>query len=62
MVMAAERQSSSVAPIPLATVSLMRLALWNGCPFVVADTRTYLSQAIEHDAGLDRPASYTLVQ
>ena len=35
-------------------------AIWNGYPIVFADTGTYLSQAIEHYAGWDRPVFYSL--
>ena len=33
--------------------------LWNGYPLVFADTGTYLSQAIDHYAGWDRPVFYS---
>ena len=35
-------------------------AVWNGYPIVFADTGTYLSQAIHHYAGWDRPVFYSL--
>jgi hypothetical protein len=35
-------------------------AIWNGYPLVFADTGTYLSQAIHHYAGWDRPVFYSL--
>ncbi len=35
-------------------------ALWNGYPIVFADTGTYLSQAIHHYAGWDRPVFYSV--
>src|SRR5579872_136048 len=57
-VMATER-SSAVAPILLAAASLLWPALRNGYPLVFSDTGTYLSQAIEHYAGWDRPVFYS---
>ncbi len=35
-------------------------AFWNGYPLVFSDTGTYLSQAIEHYVGWDRPPFYSL--
>jgi hypothetical protein len=35
-------------------------SIWNGFPIVFADTGTYLSQAIHHYAGWDRPVFYSL--
>ncbi|HVZ08230.1 MAG TPA: hypothetical protein VHC04_09970 [Rhodopila sp.] len=35
-------------------------ALWNRYPIVFADTGTYLSQAVHHYAGWDRPVFYSL--
>ncbi len=35
-------------------------AAWNGYPLVFSDTGTYLSQAIHHYLGWDRPAVYSL--
>ncbi|MBN8874712.1 MAG: hypothetical protein J0H67_17880 [Rhodospirillales bacterium] len=35
-------------------------AAWNGYPIVFSDTGTYLSQAIEHYLGWDRPPVYSL--
>ena len=57
--MATDR-SSAVAPILLAAASLLWPALWNGYPLVFSDTGTYLSQAIEHYVGWDRPVFYSL--
>jgi hypothetical protein len=44
----------------LAAILLLWPAFWNGYPLVFADTGTYLSQAIEHYAGWDRPIFYRL--
>lgn len=44
----------------LSAALLLWPALWNGYPLVFADTGTYLSQAIEHYLGWDRPAFYSL--
>ena len=57
MVMAAER---SGAAIILAATLLLWPAYWNGYPLVFSDTGTYLSQAIEHYVGWDRPIFYSL--
>lgn len=46
--------------ILVAAALLLRPALWNGYPIVFADTGTYLSQAIHHYAGWDRPVFYSL--
>jgi len=46
--------------IPLAAALLLWPAVWNGYPIVFADTGTYLSQAIHHYAGWDRPVFYSL--
>jgi hypothetical protein len=46
--------------VPAAAVLLLWPALWNGYPIVFADTGTYLSQAIHHYAGWDRPIFYSL--
>ena len=35
-------------------------AIWNGYPIVFADTGTYLSQAIRHYLGWDRPPFYSI--
>jgi hypothetical protein len=47
-------------PIFLASALLLWPALLNGYPLVFSDTGTYLSQAIEHYLGWDRPAFYSL--
>ncbi len=44
----------------LSAAVLMWPALWNGYPLVFSDTGTYLSQAIEHYLGWDRPVFYSL--
>jgi hypothetical protein len=46
--------------VPSAAVLLLWPALWNGFPIVFADTGTYLTQAIHHVAGWDRPVFYSL--
>ena len=46
--------------IPAAAALLLWPAVWNGYPIVFADTGTYLSQAIHHYAGWDRPVFYSL--
>lgn len=46
--------------VPAAAALLLWPALWNGYPIVFADTGTYLSQAIQHYAGWDRPVFYSL--
>ncbi|WP_428531473.1 hypothetical protein [Rhodopila sp.] len=46
--------------VPAAAALLLWPALWNGYPIVFADSGTYLSQAIEHYAGWDRPVFYSL--
>lgn len=48
-----------IAPLP-AAACLVWPALWNGYAIVFADTGTYLSQAINHYAGWDRPVFYSL--
>jgi hypothetical protein len=45
---------------PLAAATLLWPAVWNGYPIVFADTGTYLSQAIHHYIGWDRPPFYSL--
>ena len=44
----------------LSAAVLLWPALWNGYPLVFSDTGTYLSQAIEHHLGWDRPVFYSL--
>jgi hypothetical protein len=50
----------ALAPIIIAALMLLWPALRNGYPLVFADTGTYLSQAIEHYIGWDRPVFYSL--
>jgi hypothetical protein len=56
--MAADR--SALFGVPAAAALLLWPAVWNGFPIVFADTGTYLSQAINHYAGWDRPVFYSL--
>lgn len=58
--MATEQRSGTFAPILLAAAPLTWPALWNGYPLVFSDTGTYLSQAVEHYVGWDRPPFYSL--
>jgi hypothetical protein len=44
----------------LAAALLLWPALWNGYPIVFADSGTYLSQAVHHYLGWDRPVFYSL--
>lgn len=57
MVTVAERSSAAII---LAAALLLWPAFWNGYPLVFSDTGTYLSQAIEHYVGWDRPIFYSL--
>jgi hypothetical protein len=56
--MATDRRA--ILAVSAAAVSLLWPALWNGYPIVFADTGTYLSQAVQHYAGWDRPVFYSL--
>jgi O-antigen/teichoic acid export membrane protein len=58
--MATDGPRRSVVPILLSAALLLWPALWNGYPLVFSDTGTYLSQAIEHYLGWDRPVFYSL--
>lgn len=58
--MVTERERGSIAPILVAATPLTWPALWNGYPLVFSDTGTYLSQAVEHYVGWDRPPFYSL--
>jgi hypothetical protein len=58
--MRTEGRTATVVAIALAATLLLWPALWNGYPLVFSDTGTYLSQAIEHYAGWDRPVFYSL--
>lgn len=51
---------AGILAVPVAAAMLLWPALWNGYPIVFADTGTYLSQAIHHYAGWDRPVFYSL--
>ncbi len=53
-------RAGTVFAIALAAALLVWPAVWNGYPLVFADTGTYLSQAIEHYVGWDRPVFYSL--
>lgn len=47
--------------VPLLCLPLLLWpAIWNGYPIVFADTGTYLTQAIHHYLGWDRPPFYSL--
>ena len=48
------------AAVLFGTPFLLWPALYNGYPLVFADTGTYLSQAVEHYLGWDRPVFYSL--
>jgi hypothetical protein len=50
----------SAAPIILSATLLLWPALLNGYPIVFDDTGTYLSQAVHHYLGWDRPIFYSL--
>ena len=58
--MRTEGRTATVVTIALAATLLLWPALWNGYPLVFSDTGTYLSQAIEHYLGWDRPIFYSL--
>ena len=57
---ASDRPGPRVAAVLLGAPLLLWPALYNGYPLVFADTGTYLSQAIEHYVGWDRPVFYSL--
>jgi hypothetical protein len=50
----------AAAAIALSAALLLWPAFWNGYPLVFSDTGTYLTQAIEHHLGWDRPPFYSL--
>jgi hypothetical protein len=52
--------AESAAAIAVAALVLLWPAFWNGYPLVFSDTGTYLTQAIEHHLGWDRPPLYSL--
>jgi hypothetical protein len=56
----ARARAGAMAPVFLAAALLCWPALVNGYPLVFSDTGTYLSQAIEHYLGWDRPPFYSL--
>jgi hypothetical protein len=58
--MSTEGRSTTALVLVLAAILLLWPAFWNGYPLVFADSGTYLSQAIEHYAGWDRPIFYSL--
>src|SRR5262249_9145888 len=58
--MATDREPGTLVACALAAAILLWPAAWNGYPLVFADTGTYLSQAIEHYIGWDRPVFYSL--
>ena len=58
--MRTDERPANAAPILLSAAVLLWPALWNGYPLVFSDTGTYLSQAIEHYLGWDRPVFYSL--
>jgi hypothetical protein len=51
---------SLAGPVVVAALLLLWPALFNGYPLVFSDTGTYLSQAIHHYLGWDRPVFYSL--
>ncbi len=51
---------SPIAPVLLGALLLLWPAALNGYPLVFSDTGTYLSQAIQHYLGWDRPIFYSL--
>src|ERR1700754_667798 len=59
-VMRTEGRTATALAIIIAATLLLWPAFWNGYPLVFSDTGTYLSQAIEHYAGWDRPVFYSL--
>jgi hypothetical protein len=58
--MAGATDRRALLAVLAAAALLLWPALWNGFPIVFADTGTYLSQAIDHYAGWDRPVFYSL--
>jgi hypothetical protein len=50
----------AIIPIIVSAALLLWPALWNGYPIVFDDTGTYLSQAVHHYLGWDRPVFYSL--
>ena len=58
--MRTDGRPANTITIMLSAAVLLWPALWNGYPLVFSDTGTYLSQAIEHHLGWDRPVFYSL--
>jgi hypothetical protein len=58
--MLSERRHATIFALLFAAVLLLWPAFWNGYPLVFSDTGTYLTQAVEHYAGWDRPVFYSL--
>jgi hypothetical protein len=58
--MSTEGPITTALVLVFAAILLLWPAFWNGYPLIFADTGTYLSQAIEHYAGWDRPIFYSL--
>jgi hypothetical protein len=58
--MATTRGLTACAAILLAAPLLLWPAVFNGYPLVFSDTGTYLSQAVHHYLGWDRPVFYSL--
>ncbi len=58
--MSTDGRSTTALVLVLAAILLLWPAFWNGYPLVFADSGTYLSQAIEHYVGWDRPVFYSL--
>jgi len=57
--MTTERSDGAFLPAAVAALLLLWPAFLNGFPLVFSDTGTYLSQAIEHYLGWDRPVFYS---
>jgi hypothetical protein len=51
---------SILVPVAVSSIPLLWPAFLNGYPLVFSDTGTYLSQAINHYVGWDRPVFYSL--
>jgi hypothetical protein len=58
--MRSEGRGTTGLAVGLAAILLLWPAFWNGYPLVFSDTGTYLSQAVEHYVGWDRPIFYSL--
>jgi hypothetical protein len=53
-------RAQALASVVLSAALLLWPALWNGYPLVFSDSGTYLSQAVRHYVGWDRPIFYSL--